>query len=170
MKNDNFLFFWGHRAPPDGRINKSCLSQWYDCHFVENGVSYHTAEQYMMASKARLFGDASSVAEIMSAATPREYKRLGRHVRNFDASVWEAKRFDIVVMGNYHKFSQNKDLGQFLLSTGDKVLVEASPYDTIWGIGMSADDSKITDPGKWRGQNLLGIALMTVRDLLKKEI
>ena len=167
--SEEYLFFWGHQLSCDGSITKSCLSQWYECRFVDGEMTYHTAEQYMMVGKARLFGDDSALSKIMSAHAPREYKEIGRSVKGFDDSVWRARRFEIVVHGNLLKFGQNEELKRFLLGTGSKILVEASPYDRIWGIGMSVDDPDIADPCKWRGQNLLGCALMTVRDLLRKE-
>lgn len=166
--SEEYLFFWGHQPSRDGTITKNCLSQWYECCFENDGITYHTAEQYMMAEKARLFGDESALSKIMSAHTPREYKSIGRSVKNFSYSIWQAKRFEIVVNGNYQKFSQNEPLKKFLLETNDKLLVEASLYDRIWGVGMSIDDPKIIDPHNWRGENLLGLALMLVRDLLRK--
>lgn len=162
-----FLFFWGHRPAADGRITKSCLSQWYECSFEVDGVTYHTAEQYMMAQKARLFGDADTFQKIMLAYDPREYKRLGRLVKHYDDKTWIANRTAIVTAGNICKFQQNKELGRFLRKTGDKILVEASPYDCIWGIGLSADEPGVDDPTAWRGLNLLGFSLMAVRDTLK---
>lgn len=163
------MLFYGHQPPADGTITASCLSQWYECHFMEDGILYHTAEQYMMAGKARLFGDDSACTRIMNARTPREYKRLGRSVKRYSESVWQAKRFEIVVNGNLLKFGQNEDLKRFLLGTGRKMLAEASRYDLIWGIGMSPGDPNAADARNWRGQNLLGKALMTVRELLREE-
>ncbi|MBR2416813.1 MAG: NADAR family protein [Bacteroidaceae bacterium] len=160
------IYFWGH-TPNHKKITKSCFSQWYDVYFVVDGLSYHTTEQYMMASKARLFGDEETLKEIMGAESPREYKKLGRKVKGFDAIIWNEKRLDIVVEGNKAKFSQNPALKEFLLATGDAILAEASPYDKIWGIGM---DEKTAAAGRvedWRGENLLGCALMEVRDWIK---
>ena len=165
---EGYLFFWGHQPSKDGTITQSCLSQWYPCRFVEDGKVYNSAEQYMMAAKARLFGDDAALARIMSATSPRDCKRLGRSIKGFSEELWKAKRFDIVVLGNCHKFGQNLELGEFLMNTGNKTLVEASPYDRIWGVGMSADDPRINDPRNWRGMNLLGFALMSVRDYLRK--
>lgn len=163
------MLFYGHQPPADGTIMASCLSQWYECRFMEDGILYHTAEQYMMAGKARLFGDDSAFTRIMNARTPREYKRLGRSVKRYSESVWQTKRFEIVVNGNLLKFGQNEDLKRFLLGTGSKMLAEASRYDLIWGIGMSPGDPNAADARNWRGQNLLGKALMTVRELLREE-
>lgn len=161
-----YLFFWGHTPYKDNSVDKSCLSQWYKCSFVVDNITYNTAEQYMMAKKAMLFNDIQIFERIMNANHPNEFKKLGREVKNFDIDVWESNRFNIVVDGNLAKFSQNERLRWFLLSTKNRVLVEASPYDTIWGIGLSADTSKIENPHTWKGLNLLGFALMQVRDTL----
>ena len=121
----------------------------------------------MMAEKARLFGDMQLWQAIILSESPKETQILGRQVSGFSQKIWEEKRGSIVVEGNRHKFLQNSDLGQFLLSTGDAVLVEASPHDKIWGIGMKYSDKDIEDPTKWNGLNLLGFALMEVRDLMR---
>ena len=104
----------------------------------------------------------------MASEDPKEIKALGRAVRNFDGKQWDEVKYSLVLTGNYNKFSQNKALRGFLLSTGDRLLVEASPSDRIWGIGLSADDSRIHDPAQWRGENLLGFALMEVRDEIRR--
>ncbi|MCQ2469830.1 MAG: NADAR family protein [Ruminococcus sp.] len=168
-KNAEFLFFWGHRPASGGKITKSCLSQWFECEFTADGVKYHTAEQYMMAQKALLFGDNDVFELIMKADDPKEYKSLGRKIRNFDDKLWNDNRTDIVIKGNIAKFSQNKAMKNFLLDTADKVLVEASPVDCIWGIGLSADAPDASKPEKWRGSNLLGFCLMEVRDKLSED-
>jgi ribA/ribD-fused uncharacterized protein len=124
----------------------------------------------MMAEKARTFNDMDAYQKIMNAETPKEMKALGRQVRNFDAFVWNKRAKQVVVQGNIHKFSQNDDLLKFLLSTGDKVLVEASPYDKIWGIGMSERDYGVDNPHNWKGMNWLGFALMEARDELRKTV
>lgn len=161
-----FLHFWGHRPRPDGRIGASCLSQWWPSPFVVDGVRYATAEHWMMAGKARLFEDADAERRVLAAEHPAEAKKAGRLVRDFDAAVWERERFRLVVEGNVHKFAADDDLGMFLLGTGERVLVEASPVDRIWGIGLSADDEAAFDPERWRGLNLLGFALMEARERL----
>ena len=99
---------------------------------------------------------------------PQADQGLGRKVRGFDQRVWDRFKYAIVLGGNWCKFSQNRDLREFLLSTGDSVLVEASPYDSIWGIRLSSSSPGAQDPMKWRGQNLLGFALMEVRDELRR--
>ena len=168
-KNSNVavVYFWGHTPNPK-KITVACLSQWYDCWFEVEGVLYHTTEQYMMASKARLFGDDEVLQEIMEAPTPFEYKSQGRKIRGFDAEAWDAKKYDIVVEDNKAKFSQNPALKEFLLSTGDSLLAEASPYDTIWGIGLGREDALKGGVDQWQGENLLGCALMDVRDWLRE--
>jgi ribA/ribD-fused uncharacterized protein len=122
----------------------------------------------MMAEKARLFGDQNTRAKILKAGSPKAAKQLGRQVKNFEEEVWEESRFQFVVEGNYAKFNQNPGLGEFLLDTGNKVLVEASPVDRIWGIGLAADDERAMNPEEWRGLNLLGFALMEVRRRIRE--
>lgn len=122
----------------------------------------------MMAGKAELFGDQEVREQILVCSDPKQIKALGRKVRSFDQKVWNRFKYSIVLNGNWCKFSQNCDLREFLLSTGDSVLVEASPYDNIWGIRLSASSPEAQDPMKWRGQNLLGFALMEVRDELRR--
>ena len=160
-----YMFFCGHKE--NKKVTKACFSQWYECKFTVDGVEYHTAEQYMMAQKAVLFGDKEVLQKIMSADNPAVYKSLGRQIRNFDEKIWNEHKFQIVVNGNMAKFSQNPELLDFLVKTGDRILVEASPYDRIWGIGKSKDDFDIENPFKWKGENLLGFALMEVRENLK---
>lgn len=161
-----YLHFWGHRPRPDGRIGASCLSQWWPSPFVVDGVRYATAEHWMMAGKARLFGDAEAERRVLAAEHPAEAKKVGRLVRGFDDAVWARERFRLVVEGSVHKFAADDDLGMFLLGTGERVLVEASPMDRIWGIGLAADDEAASDPERWRGLNLLGFALMEARERL----
>lgn len=162
----NYLFFWGHKPLPNGEVGKPCLSQWWPASFNIQGVSYPTAEHFMMAEKARLFGDEEKRAQILKAANPSQAKKLGRQVRGFTEDAWARARFDFVVEGNLAKFSQNLALGQFLLGTGNRILVEASPVDRVWGIGLALDDARAENPEQWRGLNLLGFALMEVRDRL----
>jgi len=164
-----FVFFWGHQASKKG-VSVSCLSQWYEASFVVDGVVYPTAEHYMMAEKARLFGDEETCALVLGAKSPMDAKKLGRKVVGFDEEVWLGSRFSIVNRANQEKFSQNPELAKFLLNTGAKVLVEASPVDAIWGIGLAQEDARACDPNLWLGLNLLGFSLMQVRDMgLRKE-
>ena len=158
-----FLFFWGHTPEREGVVDASCLSQWFPRAFEIDGVRYATAEHFMMASKAKLFADAKAHAEILHAKSPAEAKAAGRAVKNYDDAKWERARVGAVVTGNIAKFGQHDDLRAFLLATGKRVLVEAAPRDTIWGIGMGASNPDAKDPKKWRGRNLLGFALMEAR-------
>lgn len=161
-----YICFWGHQPAKNGHIGKSCLSQWFDAAFDLDGVRYATAEHFMMAQKARHFGDEATHARVLAAATPAEAKQLGRQVAGFDDVQWQAVRFDVAVRGNVGKFGQNAALRAFLLGTGDQVLVEASPVDAVWGIGLAATDATATRPEAWRGLNLLGFALMVARERL----
>ncbi|MEU4928394.1 NADAR family protein [Streptomyces yokosukanensis] len=161
-----YLHFWGHRPRPDGRIGASCLSQWWPSPFVVDGVEYATAEHWMMAGKARLFEDAQGERRVLAAEHPAEAKKAGRLVKGFDPATWERERFRIVVEGSVHKFTADAALRAFLVGTGDRVLVEASPVDRVWGIGLAADDEAASDPERWRGPNLLGFALMEAREAL----
>jgi ribA/ribD-fused uncharacterized protein len=161
-----FVFFWGHRPQRDGSIGTGCLSQWWPSAFTVDGVRFATAEHYMMWRKALLFGDAEAAARIVAASHPRQAKMLGRRVRGFDEDTWAAERYGIVVDASVAKFGQDPDLRGFLIGTGERVLVEASPTDRVWGIGLAADDERCADPARWRGLNLLGFALMEARDRL----
>lgn len=161
-----YIFFWGHQPAQPGEVDKSCLSQWYPSHFEDEEASYASAEHYMMASKARLFGDQEMLARILAAPNPAEAKKLGRQVRGFVQERWVAQRLKLVTQGNVLKFGQDEALGAFLRGTGQRVLVEASPRDRIWGIGMGASNPAAADPRQWRGLNLLGFALMQARDQL----
>ena len=161
-----YLHFWGHRPRPDGRVSASCLSQWWPSPFTVDGVTYATAEHWMMAGKARLFGDEEALTRVLAAGHPSQAKTAGRLVRGFDEEVWARERFGIVVEGSVHKFAGDAELRAFLLGTGDRVLVEASPVDRVWGIGLAADDVAAGDPERWRGPNLLGFALMVARGRL----
>lgn len=162
-----FIFFWGHEPSKDGSITKNCLSQWWISSFVVDGIEYKTAEHWMMAKKAALFNDSVNLEKILLANSPAEAKKLGREVNDYDDTVWSAQRYEIVKQGNFHKFNQNPELKEFLLNTRTRVLVESSPLDPIWGIGMAHDHADAHYPEKWHGLNLLGFALMEVRDELK---
>ncbi|MET9257153.1 NADAR family protein [Streptomyces sp. NPDC003717] len=162
-----YLHFWGHTPRPDGRLGPSCLSQWWPSPFTVDGVAYATAEHWMMAEKARLFADPEAEARVLAAGHPAEAKKAGRLVRGFDKEVWTRSRLGIVVEGSVHKFASAPDLRAYLLGTGDRVLVEASPLDRVWGIGLAATDEAAADPARWRGPNLLGFALMAARERLR---
>ena len=164
-----YLFFWSHNPRRPGIIDHSCFSQWYPAQFEVDGVLYPTAEHYMMAEKARLFDDHATEKEILASSHPGEAKQLGRKVSDFDQAQWDSQRTEIVIRGNIAKFQQDDDLKTYLLNTAQRILVEASPRDQVWGIGLSADDPAAEQPGLWQGLNLLGFALMKVRDQLREE-
>lgn len=164
-----FLHFWGHQPPANGVITKSCLSQWYEAPFETKGIIYPTAEHFMMAAKARLFNDTQALEKILKSTNPGAAKACGREIAGFKEETWKLQRFDAVVQANLLKFSQHMPLREFLLRTGTKILVEASPADRIWGIGLSASDPQADNPNQWQGLNLLGFALMAVREELQKQ-
>lgn len=152
-----FTFFFTEASP---------FSQWYRCSFTVEGRPFGCAEQFMMHGKALLFGDAGTAAKILAAEHPREHKALGRKVKPFDDAVWRREREAIVLAGNRAKFTQNPALRELLLATAGTTLVEASPYDRVWGIGLAESDPRAKDPAQWRGQNLLGKVLTRLRDEL----
>ena len=156
-ETDRFVLFWG-----------GWPSQWHPARFVVDGVEYNCCEQYMMAEKARVFGDADVLANILKSESPRAQKAFGRKVRGFDEARWAAVCRGVVYAANLAKFTQNAGLRRKLLATGDKTIVEASPVDRIWGIGLAADDERASDPERWRGPNLLGFALMEARERLAR--
>jgi len=160
-----FIFFWGHQTSKE-QIGKQCLSQWYPCKFVIENIVYNSTEQYMMAQKALLFNDNEIFHQIIKEKQMKKIKDLGRQVKCFNEKIWNEAKLNIVINGNLAKFQQNSLLKDYLISTDKKILVEASPYDKIWGIGMLEDDENIENISKWRGLNLLGFALMEVRDII----
>lgn len=166
-KKIDFLFFYGHTNDKK-EVTKSSLSQWYIKDFRDNDLVFNCMEKYMMYNKALLFDDKDIANEILNNNQPKAIKELGRKVKNFNDEIWDKMKYKIVFTGNYYKFSQNTDLRNFLISTKNKVLVEASPYDKVWGIKMKYDDENIENPFYWKGENLLGFALMEVRDEIKR--
>ncbi|WP_375103012.1 NADAR family protein [Paenibacillus sp. RS8] len=165
-KKFKFVFFWGHTAPKNGSVDKSCFSQWWMCPFTVEGTQYSCAEQFMMAEKARLFSDDEMLDFILKAKHPKEMKAFGRAVRNFDKDIWDKECYGIVKRASLAKFSQNPKLADYLNSTKNRILVEASPQDGIWGIGIGQSNPDAENPVKWRGRNLLGFALTEARDEL----
>ncbi|WP_431932463.1 NADAR family protein [Micromonospora sp. RP3T] len=161
-----YLHFWGHRPQRDGSVGAGCLSQWWPAAFTVDGREFATAEHWMMWHKATLFDDHAIAERVLAATHPHRAKALGRQVRDFDEAVWVARRREVVVAGSVAKFGQHEPLRRFLLGTGDRVLVEASPTDRVWGIGLTADDPRAAAPATWRGENLLGFALMAAREQL----
>ena len=152
---ERFEFFWG--GP---------FSQWYKHDIDVDGVTYNTAEQYMMAMKAKHFGDEAMLKNIMSTKDPQKQKAFGRKVNNFDALEWNKVSRGYVYDANLEKF-QDPALKKFLMDTETKEIVEASPYDKIWGIGLGEGHPDILDKSKWKGTNWLGEVLMKVREDLK---
>lgn len=157
MRTDKFTFFWN--GP---------FSNWYPSEFTIEGIRFTHMEQYMMWKKATLFNDGETAMMILSAKTPREQKELGRQVRNFDRDKWNSHCKKFVYDGCMAKFKQNRQLMLELLDTGNTELVEASPNDTIWGIGLHQTDPLALDKSNWRGTNWLGEILTQVRNDIKK--
>ena len=158
MKTDKYIFFWG-----------GTFSQWFPSKFKIDEIEYNCCEQYMMAKKALLFEDIDSYNEIMATKNPKEQKAIGRKVKNFDKDKWEAICREVVYEANYAKFTQNGIIKSELLRSGNREIVEASPEDKIWGIGMHESHPDILDKSKWQGTNWLGEAIMRVRETLDKE-
>lgn len=167
-KELEYTLFWKPQPSSDESVTESCFSQWWKADFLAVVDTYCCMEQFMMANKAKLFGDEEIREQIMQCSDPKQIMALGRKVRNFDETVWNEVKYPIVLNGNYLKFTQNPELRDFLLSTGDSVIVEASPYDGIWGIKMGQTNENVLNPLKWRGENLLGFALMEVRDEIRR--
>jgi len=154
----SYTFFW--RGP---------FSQWYPTKFEIDGVKYNSAEQYMMAQKAVMFEDQESFKKILLSHTPRIQKHLGRSVKGFNKREWEKVARGFVYMGNYAKFTQNEELKGELLKTKGTELVEASPYDKVWGIGLPEGHKDLYDKTKWKGKNWLGQVLTQVREKIEEE-
>jgi ribA/ribD-fused uncharacterized protein len=155
------VYFFGEKK------KNGYFSQFYPCEFIdENEIKYNCCEQFMMAMKAKVFKDETIMNKILEETSPIKIKKLGRLIKNFNEQIWDENKREIVFTGNYLKFNQNPELKEKLLETNGKQLAEASPYDKIWGIGISEKDAR---GGKeWKGQNLLGKALMEVREILNK--
>lgn len=158
----SFTYFWCGKDGP--------FSQWEHSYFELDGLMYNCAEQYMMACKADLFKDVETSDKILNSASPKEQKALGRQVKNFDEKKWNSIAKVVVYRGNYAKYTQNLDMLASLLATKDSLLVEASPYDKLWGIGLSAEKAAMTYYKDWPGQNWLGEVLTKVRDDLLKVV
>lgn len=152
---EKFTFFWRTASP---------FSQWFPANFTVDGVHYTSAEQYMMHQKALLFGDQNAADKIMKTRSASAQKKLGRQVAGFDQTVWEAECQRIVYEGNRAKFTQNEDLLAALLDTSGTTLVEASPDDRIWGVGLAEEDARIRNRKTWRGTNWLGEILTRLRE------
>ena len=155
---DEYVFFWN-----------GVFSQWYPSPITIGVMTYNCAEQWMMYQKACLFGDLETAVQILESKNPKEQKALGRNIKGYHIGVWNMLCLDIVRVGNLAKFNQNREMGDRLLATEDRFMVEASPFDKIWGIGMGMTDAGIEDKANWKGLNFLGHVLNNVREDLKKE-
>jgi ribA/ribD-fused uncharacterized protein len=155
----DYHFFWGGPC-----------SQWAVSPFKEFGETFNTAEQFMMAAKAKTFGDEESFKAIMDTNDPHEQKGLGRNVKNFDSDKWNSVAREYVTLGNYNKFTQNPEFKKFLIVNIDKHFVEASPHDKIWGIGMRECAEGIDNPANWKGSNWLGQCINRARDIIVAEM
>ena len=162
-----YLYFWGHRPRKDDLIGKSCLSQWFAAGFTHEGLHYPTAEHWMMRNKALTFNDQTIAAAILANPDPRAAKAFGKKIADYDYKTWYNVKHEVVKQGNILKFGQNPTLNDFLLATDAIILVEASPNDAMWGIGMSATDAERVSPEDWKGTNWLGWCLMEARDALR---
>lgn len=156
---EKFTFFWR---------SHSIFSQWFIVSFVVDAIVFNCAEQYMMYKKAELFEDKEAMHAILAEKSPKKQKDLGRKVRNFKKDVWDNQCEAIVFKGNYSKFSQNPKLLEALLATSGTTLVEASPVDKIWGIGLAEDDPRALNRDAWLGKNLLGKVLTEIREKINK--
>jgi ribA/ribD-fused uncharacterized protein len=162
FENDEYVFFWN--GP---------FSNWHPAEFEMNTATkyglmkFTSSEQAMMFYKGIVFDDDDSIKLIMATDSPREQKALGRKIPNFDQAKWESVCIDLISGVLVAKFNSDPELKKILLDTQEKTIVEASPYDAVWGIGMGVDNPDILDETKWRGKNFLGICLMNARELLK---
>lgn len=145
------------------------LSNWYKSSFKENGITYSSVEQYLMYHKALTFGADVIAKKILETEDVAHIKALGRQVQNYNDKVWSGKRQIVMYKGLMLKFRQNEGLREKLFSTENSYLAEAAVHDLIWGIGLSSKDARAKNINSWKGQNLLGFALMQVREDLKKE-
>jgi len=153
------VYFWG-----------GVYSQWAYSKFVENDIWFTSAEQYMMYKKALLFDDIETSIKILNIDNPRKVKKLGREIKNFDNKIWNENKIEIVTQGNILKFIQNEQLRDIMFKDSNLILVEASPYDKIWGVGLHFDDNLILNQDNWRGENLLGVCIMRAREFISKEL
>ena len=151
------MAFWRKASP---------FSNWYPVHFTCAGITYNCGEQLMMHRKALAFGDLAIAARILQESDPARLKALGRQVRGYQDDIWRAIDMPMVFDGLLAKFTQDQTCRLAMLTSGDKLLVEASPVDRIWGAGIDANDPRLTSPHLWPGQNRLGRVLMQVRQAM----
>jgi len=160
-ETETHIYFWG-----------TFLSNWIpmDLNIQYAGFTFKTSEQLFMYLKAIHFNDAEMAYEIIErGGHPKEAKDLGRKISGYKESDWEAARESAMYTAIYEKFSQYPDLKKQLLDTGDKILVEGTPFDPVWGVMIKWSDDRILDEKNWKGQNLLGKVLMRVRNDLRNE-
>lgn len=162
MSKQNVIGFWRETK------KYGFMSQWYPSKFTIEENEFTSCEQWMMFQKAVLFQDPENAMLILEMKNPKEIKKMGRKIKNFNGKIWDQNKFEIIYRGNLEKFVQNDDLREQLLATQDNILAEASPYDKVYGIGMYPNDPNVQYPERWKGENLLGQALMKVREELKK--
>jgi ribA/ribD-fused uncharacterized protein len=162
----DYILFWGHIGKLSRTSGEFMLSQWHGSPFYVNEVLYKTAGHWMMARKAILFNDRDAFRKIIHADRIEEVRAISQNLKGFDEGKWSEWKYEIVKEGNFHKFHQNKKLQSYLLSTKDAILVEANPVDEIWGIGLTQEAKHARNPYAWNGLNLLGFALMEVREYL----
>lgn len=162
------IFFWDHKKKQASTCGEHMFSQWYPSPFSVNEIVYKSAGHWMMARKALLFGDREAFKRIIEADRFEEVRSVSHIINNFDEATWGERKYDIVREGNFHKFNQSKKLRECLLNTGTAVLAEANPVDNVWGIGLSHDSRNAKDPYAWKGLNLLGFALMEIREYLRQ--
>lgn len=158
LETETMILFWG-----------GVFSNWAKFSFTLDNIEWNCVEQFMMAEKALLFGDNETYELILKTSDPKKQKALGRSVKNFDAAIWSEKARDLVYRGLVEKFKQNQELKTLLLSTGDKIIVEASPFDKIWGIGMDHLNPLALNQATWDGTNWLGELTMRAREELRNE-
>lgn len=162
QKMDNrrdYCFFWRSGSP---------FSNFHPAEYEYDGNVFTCSEQGFMHSKAVLFGDHAIAEEILKTTSPMKIKQLGRQVRGFKEKTWKNARVDIMYQHCFAKFAQNEHLKEALMRTKDKAMVEASPSDAVWGIGLNEDKARRRAPETWRGQNLLGQVLDRVREELRE--
>lgn len=159
--NQNYLFFFGSNSP---------FSNWYPVEYTHNGITFNCSEQGVMYEKAILFNDHDIANKILQCSNTeqKKMKALGRKVKNFKNNVWNQNKQNIYKVHITEKFKQNHDIKSIMMATQNKIFVEASPYDSIWGIGMSESNAKKLDPSEWKGSNLLGKILTEIKNEFKK--
>jgi len=157
-KTDKYYFFYKH-----------ILGQWHKFDFTVEGITFNCPEQWMMYQKAILFNDQASADKILLEKHSYQQQQLGRTVKGYKQDKWDAYKFEIVKQGNLHRFRADEEGRKVLFSTAPLILVEASPVDRVWGIGLGEGDPLADDENNWRGSNLLGKALTEVRTILMKE-